>query len=305
MQKVGILLSTYNGEKYLKEQLDSILRQHSVEIELFIRDDGSSDHTNVILSEYANSDKRVHVSFGENVGVGNSFMNLLYTVPETFDYYGFSDQDDIWDEEKIIEAINALRNSKCSLYASNQECIDKDGKYLYMRYSDRNQMHLTPLSIMCQNTIAGCTFVFDSKLFKLLKERQPSSELLRLRIHDVWVAMAAAITGSIYYDNKSYIKYRQHDNNVVGAEKDSWVDVIKMQFGKVRDSSQRNGRSMIAQEAVKCFPESVEEADLLRVCGNPKTIRNKLELIRHSSTIRNYTKESWLGFIIKVLIGLF
>lgn len=305
MQKVGILLSTYNGEKYLKEQLDSILRQNSVEIELFIRDDGSSDHTNAILTDYVNNDKRVHVSFGDNVGVGNSFMNLLYSVPETFDYYGFSDQDDIWNEEKVIEAINALRDNECSLYASNQKCIDKDGNYLYMRYSDGDQMHLTPLSIMCQNTIAGCTFVFDAKLFKLLKERRPSVELLRLRIHDVWVAMAAAITGRIYYDNRSYIKYRQHESNVVGAEKDSRIDIIKMQFGKIRDSSQRNGRSMIAQEAVKCFPESVPETDFLRICGNPKTIRNKIKLVRYSSIIRAYTNESRLGFFVKVLVGLF
>ena len=90
MKTVAVLMSTYNGEKYLREQIDSILAQTDVAVSLFVRDDGSSDGTEKILAEYAANDPRVRYEMCENVGVGNSFMNLLYSVPDTFDYYANS-----------------------------------------------------------------------------------------------------------------------------------------------------------------------------------------------------------------------
>lgn len=305
MERVGILMSTYNGELFLEEQIDSILNQQGVEIDLFIRDDGSTDRTRFLLERYAEIDKRIHLFYGENIGVGNSFMDLLYQVPNQYDYYGFSDQDDIWDRNKIKSAVNALMESGCSLYASNQECIDKDGNTLYMRYSEDKKMNLTPISIMCKNTIAGCTFVFNKELFSLLKSRRPSALLLQSRIHDVWVAMSAAVTGSIFYDRSSFIKYRQHENNVVGATKDTKFDVLKMQFKKLKNASQRNGRSMIAHEVSNCFSEYISGSDFLRICGNPKPLKNKIEIIKNAQKIRSYTGESQIGFITKVIVGVF
>ena len=90
MKSVGVALSSYNGEKYIREQLDSILRQEGVDLQLFVRDDGSTDSTKEILTEYEKEYPNIKVLFCENVGVGNSFMNLLYSMPNTFDYYAFS-----------------------------------------------------------------------------------------------------------------------------------------------------------------------------------------------------------------------
>ena len=188
--KVAVVMSTYNGEKYLAEQLDSILAQAGVSVSLFVRDDGSTDGTRAILAEYAEKHGNVSVDFAQNVGVGNSFMNALYAVPDTFDYYAFADQDDIWLENKLIEAITLLQSSGKALYASNQENVDKDGNSLGMRYGDDADIHLTPVSIISNNTVAGCTFVFTRELYGRLTaaECRPTAELLKNRIHDVWVA---------------------------------------------------------------------------------------------------------------------
>lgn len=98
MYKVAVLLSTYNGSKYIKEQIDSILSQEGVNIDIYIRDDESTDETVNIIYEYKSNN--IFLTEGKNIGVGNSFMELLYSVPEIYDYYAFADQDDIWSEKE-------------------------------------------------------------------------------------------------------------------------------------------------------------------------------------------------------------
>ena len=101
MKTVYVMLSSYNGEKYIAEQIDSILHQTGVSVTLAIRDDGSSDGTGEILRRYASENENVKVAFGENVGYAKSFFELIKTSPEGFDYYALSDQDDVWTEDKL------------------------------------------------------------------------------------------------------------------------------------------------------------------------------------------------------------
>lgn len=127
---IAVIMSTYNGEKYLREQLDSILNQKDVNLDLYVRDDGSVDGTAEILNQYSKRYPQVHVELAANAGVGNSFMNCLYSVPGEYQYYGFADQDDIWLQDKCIAGISALKRTGKALYSSNQECVDSDGKSL-------------------------------------------------------------------------------------------------------------------------------------------------------------------------------
>ena len=198
MNKVAVLMSTYNGERFLRQQIDTILDQENVAVDLYIRDDGSTDTTKDIVEEYQRNHKNIVFIKGKNAGVGNSFMKLLYSVPDRYDYYAFSDQDDIWKSDKLAKAIVAIQKSGCCLYGSNQECVDAEGNTMGLRYDDYRKINLKPFEIMCRNDIAGCTFVFTRDLYELLKERRPSNDLLKLRIHDVWVAMVASVVGEIY-----------------------------------------------------------------------------------------------------------
>ena len=101
MTSIAVMMSTFNGEAYVEEQINSILNQLNVKISLFIRDDGSKDKTISIIRNKINRNSNIQLIQGENVGVGNSFMNLLYSTPDDYDFYAFSDQDDIWESEKI------------------------------------------------------------------------------------------------------------------------------------------------------------------------------------------------------------
>lgn len=102
-KSVQVVMSTYNGEKYLKEQIDSILSQEGVDVRLYIRDDGSSDRTTDILASYQEH-KNVKIEKGNNLGFAKSFLTALDECDEA-DYYAFSDQDDVWEKDKLSTAI--------------------------------------------------------------------------------------------------------------------------------------------------------------------------------------------------------
>ena len=106
MKKIIVLMSTYNGEKYLQVQLDSILSQENVDLELLVRDDGSTDSTKTILERYQSEGKLTWYS-GKNKKPAYSFFDLLGKCKDA-DYYAFADQDDFWHEDKLINAIKRL-----------------------------------------------------------------------------------------------------------------------------------------------------------------------------------------------------
>ncbi len=307
MSKVAVMLSAYNGERFIKEQIESILNQTGVDVGLFIRDDGSKDSTLEILSAYAEDNDNVKLFIEGNVGVGNSFMNLLYSVEGNYDYYSFADQDDIWEADKLAAAVAMLEQSDKVLYASNQECVDKYGNSLGLRYGSDSQIHLDPIAILEKNTLAGCTMVFKRSLYEAItdKKSRPSEELLRNRIHDVWLAMAASINGGIIYDERSFMKYRQHENNVVGAYEDGLAKKIKEKTKKVFKKKFRNGRSALAKEILEKFPEQAKNFPLIKVCADINTLGGKHRIMKNNKLLRSYTKESYFGFLMKVTLGYF
>ena len=188
MHKVAVMVSTYNGERFLREQIDCILAQTGVDIHLYIRDDGSSDSTISIINEYVAGHENVTLFQGQNLGVGSSFMDLVYRVPNDYDFYAFADQDDNWLESKMRKGAEALVNEEGpALYCSNQILVDKDKNRLGLRHKEA--LDCSWMQIMCDNKISGCTMVWNRKLQELLSDpkRRPSPQLLAIRIHDVWV----------------------------------------------------------------------------------------------------------------------
>lgn len=306
MLKVAVLMSTYNGEKFLREQIDSVLNQKGVNVTLFIRDDGSTDNTINIIKEYMSSHSNIKLSNGNNIGVGNSFMRLVYEAPSDYDYYAFADQDDVWLPEKLINALNMLEEGRGpKLYCSNQILVDARLNKIGMRYETNPDISYK--QIMCQNKIAGCTMVWNKDLQALLSDetRRPSEELLARRIHDVWVAMVASIIGVIRYQNDGYILYRQHETNVVGVRK---ANIIKQWFEKLKDPTQRNGRSMLCREVYINYKDLIVSDSIkkqLDVYGN--YINNKAykkELFLKNNELISHTGESLLGFKVKILLNL-
>lgn len=213
MNKVQILMSTYNGEKYLKEQIDSILNQEDVEISILIRDDGSTDKTTTILENIAKENKNVTYYIGENLGAARSFMDLVNQSKEA-DYYAFADQDDVWNSKKIISAIEKIENvsDKPSLYISALEVVDEKLNTIEIKKVSGN---LCLEGEMAKNFATGCTMVFNKKLCDIIKMYNPTYIIM----HDSWITRVCyAVGGNVVIDENTYIKYRQHENNVVGYD---------------------------------------------------------------------------------------
>ena len=125
--KVQILMSTYNGEEFVREQLDSILAQSYPDVDILIRDDGSQDDTFVILKEYEERHSNIRAYQGENIGVNKSFFELLRKSNQEAAYIGFCDQDDYWLPEKIEKAAEQLeRLDGPALYCSAKTLVDEN-----------------------------------------------------------------------------------------------------------------------------------------------------------------------------------
>lgn len=306
MFTVAVLMSTYNGEKYLKEQIDSILKQEAVNIHLFVRDDGSNDKTIEIIKNYMKKQGNITFLKGKNVGVGNSFMNLLYQAGNRFDYYAFSDQDDVWFPFKINMAIEKIgQQNRPILYTSNQILVDKKLNKIGLRYKQKPDVSYT--QIICQNKLTGCTMVWNKALQMFLfdPKRRPTKELLANRIHDVWVAMVASVIGKIIYDKNGYILYRQHENNVVGIRK---TNIIIQWINKIKNPNQRNGRSMLCKEIVLKYTDLIISKETLikikEFAYYTDNLKFKVNLLKDNSVI-NYSGETPMGFKLKILFNLF
>ena len=212
--ELHILLSTYNGETYLKELLDSVLGQSYDSVRLHIRDDGSTDSTASILQEYQAKDERISVELGSNVGVQASFFRLAESVADLTGYFAFCDQDDIWDPRKLEVAVNMIEASDrpdSALYFSRLSCVDPHNQNLYDTVIPRNP---GVFNALVENSAIGCTCVFGKRLLDEFLRGDPTHMIM----HDWWMYLCAAGKGILIYDEVPRIRYRQHDNTATPRE---------------------------------------------------------------------------------------
>ena len=208
---VDVLLPTYNGEKYLKIQIESILNQTYKNIRLIISDDCSKDSTTEILKEYENKDKRVNVIIQQNnLGVVKNIEYLLKQVENK--YFMLADQDDYWLPEKIEKSLEILKKEQADLVFGDLEVVDKSlntiypsfGKFMLLdrkidKYINNNKLNYL------YNCVTGCTILAKKEIInKILPLPQESKYL----IHDHWIGLMASLYGKVAYIKDKYIKYR-------------------------------------------------------------------------------------------------
>lgn len=217
--KIDILMATYNGEKYLREQIDSILNQTFKDFNLIICDDCSKDSTWEILQEYEKKDSRVKIIKNEkNLGYNKNFEKLLSYVQS--EYFMLSDQDDFWMENKVEESYRKITEEDLNLVCSDLEVVDENLNTIHSSmwefwpdYNIKNKIKKSNdyRSCLMTNCVTGCTTIINSKLI---------SELIPLPgypiVHDWWIALVAGSKGPIGYIEKPLIKYRQHGHNQIG-----------------------------------------------------------------------------------------
>lgn len=300
MYSIAVLLSAYNGTKYIKEQINSILEQNDCDITLIIRNDGSTDETIKILDEYKDN-KKIIIYDEPNIGLAKSFMRLISLAKLDYDYYCFADQDDVWLKDKLISGIKMIENkNKPTLYSSNQTLVDQDLNLISIRYDKAPNIDYK--QIISNNLISGCTFIWNKELQKLLTDinRLPSDELLDKRIHDVFVASVASVCGEVIFDMNSYILYRQHSSNVVGVRKNSR---IKSFIKKFRDPKLRCGRSRLAYELFNKFNDVINDDEIrneLDILGNYKINKKYKKILIKNLDYRLYNNESKFEYKFKI-----
>lgn len=225
MSDVNIILATYNGEKYLREQLDSIMALDYDDFRLFVCDDCSSDSTVDIVNEYIGKyGDKIQLSINENnLGSTLSFLNNLARVNKTSpaQYYMFSDQDDVWLSDKIaiskhvMSRIEARRSKARPILIFNDALVvDHELNYLDRSFyrSNHLKVHKTGFNrMLMENRCIGCTMFMNKALVDLLGETGPD-----IRYHDWWMALIASAFGTVRFVKAPTIMYRQHGNNQVG-----------------------------------------------------------------------------------------
>lgn len=218
MEKIAVILSTYNGDRFLCEQIDSILNQKDVEVHLYIRDDGSTDTTPEILKKYQTKYSNINVYFDSNKGCKDSFYicaKYTWIKEQSTQYFAFADQDDYWKEDKLKVGINelkAINKNVPILYFCPPKIVDQ---YLNPLDIEWNNRHLLNFEEACLvQPCAGCTMIFNRQSLELFLKGTPQ----KMSLHDSWMYKCVlACGGSIIEDTESHIFYRQHGNNVVGT----------------------------------------------------------------------------------------
>ncbi|MCM1139930.1 MAG: glycosyltransferase [Muribaculum sp.] len=215
---ITVLLSIYNGERFLKEQLDSILTQENVDVKILARIDGTHDNSMAILHRYQNLyPDKIEIMEGRNLGFGLSFTKLLeeaYNRYPQCQYFAFADQDDVWLPDKLITGINDVANQSSDIpvaYCSATRNVDKDLNPLG-RDTVLDPAKITKPRALVQNFATGCTMVFNRKAVEIYIANEPSEII----VHDFLMYQICVFLGKVIYDTTPHILYRQHGSNQIG-----------------------------------------------------------------------------------------
>lgn len=254
---VAILMATYNGEKYIAEQIESILNQTYQDFVLFIRDDNSTDSTNEIVSSYVQKypDKLVKVKDNKVAkGACNNFMFLLEYVYNLnkYEMFMFSDQDDVWFENKVYDTLEEYFKIQDKdapiLIHTDLSVVDEQLNIVsesFLKYSNLERKDNGFNRYLIQNNVTGCTTFINKSLVNLI-----NFEIKNMIMHDWYLALIASSFGKIIFVNKSTIKYRQHNNNTLGAvEYKGTKDILKKIKNNLKNQTIRKDLDKVYKQA--------------------------------------------------------
>lgn len=292
---VAICMATYNGERFLGEQIDSILRQTYTDWILFIRDDHSSDRTPEIIAEYVRkySGKIIQLSDDGVVcaSAKKNFATVLRSVSDSYDfsYYMFADQDDVWLNTKIEKSLFALRHAESEhdgplLVHTDLKVVDQNLSVLgesFFAYRALNPDVADLRHLLIQNNVTGCTMLWNKKLNDLLDLQNEA-----VAMHDWWITLVACTFGRIICLKEPQILYRQHENNVVGATR-----VNTFQFALRRLTGLNHVR--------KTLKMPVDQAKAFLDCFERRLDCDSAEILRKFSDLYSHGKLARMAIVVR------
>lgn len=305
MKRVQVLLSTYNGEAYIHDQLKSLSSQQHQEWTIQIRDDGSSDHTLQEVKLWKEQHPgSVSLKNGSNIGVISSFFELIQGADDQIDYFCFCDQDDVWLPGKIKCAIDQL------------EKIDQRLPMMLFTSTQLVDVTLNPLGIwpekplkepsfynaLVQNIAVGATVTFNRAALQLIRSHMPNTD--HVLMHDWWFYLCISAFGKVLYHPEPSILYRQHGNNAVGGET-SKLGKLKKKWASFR--KHRGSHKLVeqAREFHRLYASELQDKDKLQqlewFIAPRGGIEQRLAYLRRSKLYRQSRIENFL-FRFLVLI---
>lgn len=308
-KNIAVLMATYNGEKYIKEQLDSIFLQKLLpgdKLTLFVRDDGSKDATLDIINVYSkNNDIVVLKDAEERIGPARSFWRLLKTVEE-YDYYFFSDQDDIWDENKVQCALTvASQYNGPFLYTSNNRKIDENGCCTKERSASKMPVYNLQ-SVLVSSFAQGCSMMCNGEARKiaLLQDEK------HIPMHDLALLVSTIICGSVVYDLEPRFSHRIHMNNA-DAINNGNNSIVRLQKS-IKKWVDRNSKTPLDQyvtDVLQNYGIYISERktyEILNYIANYKrSITDKIRLLKWTAFGNKYnSKNCKFNFACRIVLNL-
>ncbi|MBQ3512621.1 MAG: glycosyltransferase family 2 protein [Lachnospiraceae bacterium] len=292
---IDILLATYNGEKFIKELLNSLLVQKCEEdFCIRIRDDGSKDATFKILTEYQQQYPEKIFVKENSAPTGSAKCNFFKLLEDaTGDYIMFCDQDDIWEEHKVQITIDAMKkqekgNSTCPLLVCTDLKIINEKKEI-LSTSFRNYMNLEGdgklRRLILQNNVTGCTMMVNKPLLNLMKRKVKVEDIL---MHDHYAAILASLFGNIVYLEEAPILYRQHADNSVGAKDAKSLSYLLGRWKRGKKQYQKD-----------LFASARQVKEILNCFSHEKMDENSRKLLEEYAKIEKMGKLQRMHFYLK------
>ena len=290
MKDLAVLLATYNGEKYIKQQLNSLLEQTYQNFRIVIHDDGSSDNTADIINEYREKyPDKIEVYYGHACGgPKENFLWMLSRVQA--DYYMLCDQDDVWFADKLRRSVEELEKTEADMLKLNPHLdtfesetpvcvftdmlvVDEELNTLsdsFIRYIGRTPANTSYTQIIIDNPAAGCTMCFNRKLRDLVVSLTPMIDLDNIPMHDALILEIAAIMGKVVPIDAPLVYYRQTGHNTMGAVTESDGDKANRNLEDIKGGSFFEKKRAFVNES-RLFASELLVADWL-----PKDKKNVL-----------------------------
>lgn len=294
-------MSTYQGEQFVVEQMQSILQQLPPEGRVLVRDDGSTDSTVQRIESIG--DPRVTITKGENIGFVRSFFWLLDAAPDDAEVVMLADQDDVWLPEKIERACRHLRSlaRTPALYCSRLQMVDAQLKHLGLSQPCPRGPSFP--NALAENIVTGCTLALNPDALALVRSH---GELSRIHFHDWWIYLVISAFGKVVFDDVPTMLYRQHGRNVVGRGtgigryvvnfrfilQQSWVQLMFNQIEHFRH---------MYDGALSAAQRSLVDANF-----NPRSRRAILRLLLVPARYRQFLADEFLlrtMIFLEILLG--
>ena len=301
IKKVAIILGFYNGNKYLLEQINSIVSQTHKNLKIFIFNDKSTEkicETDIFSNKKLNSVVYI-INREKNIGFAKNFLFGLKDVGSDFDYYAFSDQDDIWENYKIensLKKINSLNSTKPVLYFSRTAYFSDDGKKEIGSSRNFNKKKCFKNALV-QNIAGGNTIVMNKEARNLVVKSLISHKYIA---HDWWCyQLITAAGGEIIFDSKKSVRYRQHTSNLIGSNigfNERFTRLKNFYSGNFKEWTDINVNNLIINKSL-ITNENLRTLKTFINSRNSNNILKRLNLYLKSGVFRQNLSENIIFLI--------